>query len=65
MTPQQIKDLLKEDIEYKKPFMADRDTFCNIGREPIRQGDTFIFVGDKRKCCVECQGEITQWLEED
>lgn len=61
MTIQKIKELLIEDIEYKKPFDAKYPAICDGCH---REVETFIFMGDKRKICIDCQVEIQDFLEE-
>lgn len=53
------KELLIEDLENKKPFQANFDSKCYFGCQIIR-GDDFYFMGDKRKVCASCRGELQE-----
>jgi len=61
MTTQDIKKILAEDIEYKKPFEAKYPAVCDFC---LNETDIFIFIGDKKKMCRDCQAEVTEYLEQ-
>lgn len=58
-----IKDILKEEFENKKAFDAKWEAECNLGGEDIMEGDTFYFMGDKKKVCQNCFEEIQETIE--
>jgi hypothetical protein len=64
LTPTKIKELLAQELANKKSYAAHRDTFCDICAEDIPEGEDFIFMGEKKKICNVCFGEITTFLEE-
>jgi hypothetical protein len=59
-----IKKLLLYEIENKKGYVATWKGYCDGCRGPIGEGEEFIFMGDKRKICTECQEDVIQFLEE-
>ena len=65
MTNTEIKDLLLEDLEYKKSFEAFPSLQCDGCGEYVANisGGEFVFMGDKKKLCSDCLFEITEYLE--
>ena len=64
MTNESIKELLVEELGYKKTFNNSMYVFpCSCCKNTVEQGDEFIFMGDKKKVCINCQAEIIEYLE--
>ncbi len=63
MTKAQAK-LLIEDLEYKKQFDAHYSTTCDECGNDIEEGMSFVFMGDRKKICIECLGNLQDSLEE-
>lgn len=57
------KGILLEELENKKSFEANWDTECSVGGEDILVGDTFYFMGEKKKVCQNCFAEIQEEVE--
>ena len=64
MTILEIKKLLAEEMEYKKTYVATWDTACSAGNHHIIKGNEYIYLGDKKKVCIDCLAEIIEFLEE-
>ena len=63
MTAQEMKQLLYAEIESKKAYTNSYELACNVGKHTMTQGQSYVFIGNKR-CCNDCQAEIMEWLEE-
>lgn len=63
MSDSEIKALLLEELENKKEFNALYDTFCDVKRCVIYEGDTFIFLGNRQKVCDDCFRDIISFVE--
>lgn len=59
----ELKDILIEELEGKKPFDAMWSTDCNICGNSIEEGDEFFFFGDKQKVCGDCKAEMINLIE--
>jgi len=64
MTVREIKQILLDELENKKSYDAKWETVCDSCGDDIQEEDSFIFMGDKQKICNECQGHVTEFLEE-
>lgn len=64
MNDNDIKLLLRRELENKKVYDASRDLKCDECGEYIPEGDPFYFMGNKEKVCVTCYDGIISWLEE-
>lgn len=64
MKPLEIKKLLLYEIENKKGYQATWKGYCDGCKGLIDEGEEFMFMGDKRKICTECQADIISFLEE-
>ena len=60
---QKFKKILLEELEYKKRFNSNWPTICDICTLDIEEQDEFVFMGDKRKMCVDCIDELESILE--
>lgn len=58
-----IKAILLEELENKKAFDATWEGTCNVGGEDIEVGDTFYFMGEKKKVCQNCFTEMQEVVE--
>jgi len=63
MNNKDVIELLLEELEYKKIFNANYQTMCDICYNNIEQDDEFIFLGNKKKVCMDCVEEIKEFLE--
>lgn len=54
LSKDEILELIKEDIENKKDFPAKWPAQCDVCGEAIDKGDSFIFMGEKKKICTPC-----------
>ncbi len=59
-----LKSILLEELEVRKEFQAHWDTACDNCDEPLFEGDTFYFFGEKRKVCSNCFDIMQQDLED-
>lgn len=57
--------LLAEDLEMKRTYDAKWETQCDSCDNTIYQGDSFIFLGDKNKVCMECTNFMQEALGGD
>lgn len=64
MTKSQAK-LLIEELENKKLYEANWGTECDCCDGDIQQGDKFVFMGDKKKVCIDCVADMQDDLEEN
>jgi len=56
-----LRDIIREDLENKKPFEAKFSFKCSGCGMPIVKGDTFFFVGSKKvdaTCLSEMQDMV-------
>lgn len=62
-----IKAILFEEMQNKKIFNAAWNTACDICGNEINNndGDSFIFMGNKKKICVECEEAINLYLQSE
>ena len=58
-----IKQLLIEDFQYKRVFIARFAILCELCRNNIEEGQEFVFIGDKKKLCIACQMKFITELE--
>lgn len=58
-----LKGILLEELENKKSFTANWQTECSVGGEDIEEGDTFYFMGEKKKVCQNCFAELQEEVE--
>ena len=58
-----LKDILIEELQSKKAFDANWQTECDIGGEDIEEGEAFVFMGNKKKVCESCMGELIEIVE--
>lgn len=59
-----FKAVLVEDLEYRKPFTANRMFPCSCCGNKVEEGDEFFFFGDKRKVCNDCRESMRELVEE-
>ena len=59
----EIVDLLVEELENKKVFDVGWEIECGLCGGSLMEGDRFIFVGDKNKICMDCRGEMVDYLQ--
>lgn len=59
----QVKDIIMEDLDEKKPYTASWDFDCEIGFDTISEGDEFFYIAGK-KVCNDCRSEIRDVVEE-
>lgn len=52
--------MLVEDLESQKTYEAYTFTGCDCCGETIEEGEEFVFMGNRRKVCLKCLGEM-QW----
>lgn len=64
VTDKELKELLLEELEGKKPFNANWLTECSLCGSNIEEGDEFFFFGDKKKICTNCRILIQTTVEE-
>ncbi len=60
----ELKEILIEELENKKIFNANRDTYCDVNGEDILQDDEFVFMGNKQKMCRQCLDDLQELVEE-
>lgn len=53
-------EFLKEELENKRPYQANRNVNCELCREGMAEGDDFYFIGNRHKICVNCLGELQE-----
>lgn len=62
MTKDEAKVLLEE-LEYKKQYKASFDGTCACCGDDIHIGDTFVFMGEKKKVCIGCLADMQDEME--
>lgn len=58
-----IKQLLIEELRFKKVFNARFAVLCELCRENIEEDKEFVFIGNSKKICLDCQRAIISELE--
>ena len=58
-----LKQLIIEDLEEKKPYPAKWDLSCGLCDNDIPAGDDFFYLGGK-KVCNDCRDLATQLVNE-
>lgn len=64
VTNRELKEILIEELEGKKPFTANWLTECSLCGGSIEEGDDFFFFGDKKKVCNDCRDNMRILVEE-
>ena len=59
-----MAEILLEEMENKKNFVASYDLTCSVDECVIEEGDRFVFMGDKRKVSLDCLGKLQAELED-
>ena len=62
MTREYAIELLVEDLEYKILQESKFVFQCNVCTEKVTVGDNFVWLGSKRKVCINCRDEIIEEL---
>lgn len=65
MTVKEIYNLIRIELLNKKVFTAKWQARCDICGNVISQGDDFFFLGDKKKLCDSCFGDLLEYFESD
>lgn len=60
---EEIRQLLLEEIIGKKVFLAKFAILCELCRENIEEDREFVFIGDKKKLCMNCQRTFINEIE--
>jgi len=58
----EIRNLLLEEIEFKRPYRAAYEMACQFCGGDIHVNDVFYFFGDKKKVCIDCVDEFKAFI---
>lgn len=59
----ELKEILIEELEAKKPFEAQWNVICDGCGLSIVEGEEFFFFGDKKKICSDCKASMIEVVE--
>ena len=63
ISTRELKELLIEELENKKPFSANFPFDCALCGESVEEDEEFFFFGNKKRVCSDCRSEMESAVE--